>query len=70
MENKLKQLDLKYLSQITQTQSDFDLAQQKLADLNAVKEEERKAIVAYFDALAQKEQAETVIANTPANIKQ
>lgn len=69
MEDKLKNIDIKYQVQLMQAHKDVDTATIALNNLIAIKNEEIVMVKAYFDALAQKAQAEIIIANTPIDIK-
>lgn len=69
MENKLKEIEQNFLLQILEAQTAYDIANSNLMTLYAQKEEKLQAVRAYYEAVAQKEQAEIVIANTPKEIK-
>lgn len=70
MESKLKEIEQNFLPLIIEAQGAFDLAQQELSNLTAQKEQKMQAVRAYYEAVAKKEQAENVIANTADDIKQ
>lgn len=64
MEEILKQIEDEFYPQIQKAQDAFNLAQIELNNIVAVSEEKKKVVKEYYTAIADKERAELIIANS------
>ena len=64
MDELLKQIEDEFYPQIQKAQDAFNLAQIELNNIVAVSEEKKKAVKEYYTAIADKERAELIIANS------
>lgn len=69
MEKILQQIDTQFAPQILLAQEAVSLVQIELNNLIATSEAKKTAVKEYYTALADKERAELVIANTDESIK-
>lgn len=69
MDKILQQIETDFAQQIQSAQDAVNLAQLELTTLMSTVEEKKKAVIEYYTALADKERAETIIAQTDVSIK-
>jgi hypothetical protein len=64
MDKILQQIEDEFAPQIQKAQDVFNSAQTELNNIVAVSEEKKKAVKEYYTAIADKERAELIIANS------
>lgn len=69
MEKILQQIEANFAPQITAAQEALNIAQIEYNNIVAIAEDKKRVAREYYEALAQKEQAEIIIANAPQEIK-
>lgn len=69
MDKILQKIEADFAQQIQSAQDAVNLAQLELTTLMSAVEEKKKAVIEYYTALADKERAETIIAQTDVSIK-
>ena len=69
MDKILQDIDESFAGDINTAQNAVNSAQLELNNLIAIREEKKKSVVEYYTALADKERAETIIAQTDVSIK-